>query len=148
MPIAAAADKIKREIQDFGNPPVFPQDVKEEVEEVKEIKIVDKSKGKKSKAVAKQGSAKYQWQIMKSLGFQDDEIAQFSDYDQWLNYFPPMCREDLIKMGLKVDWRRSFITTDRNPYYDSFVRWQFKYLKEKKKIAYGKWPCIFSPKMD
>ena len=51
-------------------------------------------------------------------------------------------------MGLKVDWRRSFITTDRNPYYDSFVRWQFKHLKEKKKIAYGKRPCIFSPKTD
>ena len=70
MPIAAAADKIKREIEDFGNPPVFPTTVEEVKEEVKEIKIVDKSKGKKSKAVAKQGSAKYQWQIMKSLGFE------------------------------------------------------------------------------
>lgn len=66
----------------------------------------------------------------------------------WLNYFPPMCRDDLMKMGLKADWRRSFITTDRNLYYDSFVRWQFKHLKEKKKIAYGKRPCIFSPKTD
>jgi hypothetical protein len=28
-------------------------------------------------------------------------------------------------MGCGVDWRRSFITTDMNPYYDSFVRWQF-----------------------
>ena len=29
----------------------------------------------------------------------------------------------------KVDWRRSFITTDANPFYDSFVRWQFLTLK-------------------
>ena len=78
----------------------------------------------------------------------DNEIAKFADYDQWLNYFPPKCREDLRKMGLKADWRRSFITTDRNQYYDSFVRWQFKHLKNKKKIAYGKRPCIFSPKTD
>jgi hypothetical protein len=32
-------------------------------------------------------------------------------------------------MGCGVDWRRSFITTDMNPYYDSFVRWQFWTLK-------------------
>jgi leucyl-tRNA synthetase len=33
-------------------------------------------------------------------------------------------------MGCGVDWRRSFITTDMNPYYDSFVRWQFWTLKK------------------
>ena len=74
----------------------------EKEEEPAEIKIQDKSKGKKSKAVAKQGSAKYQWQIMQSLGFQDDEIAKFADYDTWLTYFPPMGMADLNKMGLKV----------------------------------------------
>lgn len=39
---------------------------------------------------------------------------------------------------LQVDWRRSFITTDVNPFYDSFVRWQFITLKERKKIKFGK----------
>lgn len=38
----------------------------------------------------------------------------------------------------QVDWRRSFITTDVNPFYDSFVRWQFITLKERKKIKFGK----------
>ena len=149
MPIAAAADKIKREIEDFGNPPVFPLFEEEKKDDgPKEIKIEDKSKGKKSKATAKQGTAKYQWQIMNSLGFQDNEIAKFADYDTWLEYFPPMGMADLRKMGLKVDWRRAFITTDRNLYYDSFVRWQFNHLKNKKKVAFGKRPCIFSPKTD
>ena len=32
-------------------------------------------------------------------------------------------------MGCGVDWRRSFITTDVNPYYDSFIRWQFGVLR-------------------
>jgi leucyl-tRNA synthetase len=59
-----------------------------------------------------------------------------------------MGMDDLKRMGLKVDWRRSFITTDRNLYYDSFVRWQFNHLKQKQKIAFGKRPCIFSPKTD
>uniref|UniRef100_A0A8W4FBF5 leucine--tRNA ligase n=1 Tax=Sus scrofa TaxID=9823 RepID=A0A8W4FBF5_PIG len=41
-------------------------------------------------------------------------------------------------MPIKVDWRRSFITTDVNPYYDSFVRWQFLTLRERNKIKFGK----------
>ncbi|CAH8449805.1 unnamed protein product [Heterobilharzia americana] len=45
---------------------------------------------------------------------------------------------------VKVDWRRSFITTDINPYYDSFVRWQFLTLKKQGKIQYGKRYTIFS----
>ena len=32
-------------------------------------------------------------------------------------------------MGCGVDWRRSFITTDVNPYYDSFIQWQFGVLR-------------------
>ena len=49
MPIKACADKLKREMEDFGYPPNFPAEVEEvEIEEkVKEIQIVDKSKSKK-----------------------------------------------------------------------------------------------------
>jgi hypothetical protein len=43
-----------------------------------------------SKAAAKSGTAKYQWQIMQSLGLKDDEIAQFRDANFWLEYFPPL----------------------------------------------------------
>ena len=50
-------------------------------------------------------------------------------------------------MGLHVDWRRSFITTDANPFYDSFVRWQFVKLKERNKIKFGKRYTIYSPKV-
>ena len=62
MPIKACADKIAREMADFGNPPVFPA-VKEDtpvVEERSEVIIKDKSKSKKSKAAAKAGPGKYQ----------------------------------------------------------------------------------------
>jgi len=147
MPIKACADKIKKEMEMFGNPPVFPveEEVKEEVVE-KDFVIKDKSKGKKSKAAAKQGAGKYQWQIMKSLGMKDEEIAQFADTDHWLEYFPPLCMQDCRRMGLHVDWRRSFITTDVSPFYDSFVRWQFLRLKEGNRIKFGKRYTIYSPK--
>lgn len=48
MPIKASADKLKRELADFGYPPKFSE-VEETVEEtsVQEVTIKDKSKGKK-----------------------------------------------------------------------------------------------------
>ena len=42
-----------------------------------QVIIKDKSKGKKSKAAAKAGPGKYQWQIMQSLGMEDKEIAKY-----------------------------------------------------------------------
>eukprot|EP01025_Chloroclados_australasicus_P057390 TRINITY_DN714_c1_g2_i3.p1 TRINITY_DN714_c1_g2~~TRINITY_DN714_c1_g2_i3.p1 ORF type:complete len:726 (+),score=86.15 TRINITY_DN714_c1_g2_i3:778-2955(+) len=48
-------------------------------------------------------------------------------------------------MGCSVDWRRSFITTDANPYYDSFVKWQFWTLYDKGLIIKDKRYTVFSP---
>uniref|UniRef100_A0A8C4E8K3 leucine--tRNA ligase n=1 Tax=Dicentrarchus labrax TaxID=13489 RepID=A0A8C4E8K3_DICLA len=149
MPIKACADKLKREMELYGNPPQFPDEEEEEKEKPEtsdEIIIKDKAKGKKSKAVAKSGTATFQWDIMRSLGLNDKEIAGFASAEHWLEYFPPLAVKDLKQMGVKVDWRRSFITTDVNPFYDSFVRWQFITLKERKKIKFGKRYTIYSPK--
>ncbi|GAV04053.1 hypothetical protein RvY_14392 [Ramazzottius varieornatus] len=152
MPIKASSDKIAREMELFGYPPVFPNE-DEEQENTEgapdkgqgDVIPENKAKGKKSKAVAKAGSFKFQWQIMKSLGMDDAEIAKFADPKHWLEYFPPLAIQDLKSMGVKVDWRRSFITTDANQFYDSFVKWQFLRLKERGKIDFGKRNTIFSP---
>ncbi len=48
----------------------------------------------------------------------------------WLRYFPPMARRDMAALGCGVDWRRAFITTDVNPFYDGFVQWQFRTLRK------------------
>jgi len=149
MPIKACADKLKREMEQFGYPPVFPKDEgggDAPAEERQDPIIKDKAKGKKSKLVAKTGGAKYQWQIMTSLGISDEEIKKFADAEHWLEYFPPLAIQDLKRMGVHTDWRRSFITTDANPYYDSFIRWQFVRLYERGKVQFGKRYTIFSPK--
>ena len=49
-----------------------------------------------------------------------------------------------MSFGLHTDFRRSFITTEVNPFYDSFIRWQFNTLKAKDKVHYGKRYTIFS----
>lgn len=147
MPIKACADKLKREMEDFGYPPEFPESTELGEKESNDDGLPkDKSKGKKSKAVAKTGTATYQWQIMQSLGLSDDEIKKFADADYWLKYFPPLTVLDLSSLGLKIDWRRTFITTDANPYYDSFVRWQYIRLQERNKVKFGKRYTLFSPK--
>ena len=83
---------------------------------------------------------------MQSLGLNDLEIKLFADPIHWIKYFSPQAIGDLKNMGLKTDWRRTFVTTDFNPYYDSFVRWQFNKLKSKEKIRFGKRYTIYSPK--
>lgn len=103
MPIKACADKLQREMETYGYPPKFPSADEEVVVQIeKDIIPKDKSKGKKSKAVAKTGSAKYQWQIMQSLNLQDEEIKKFADPAYWLEYFPPLAVEDLNLFGLHV----------------------------------------------
>ncbi|CDR18431.1 unnamed protein product [Oncorhynchus mykiss] len=92
MPIKACADKLKREMEVYGNPPQFPEEEEEEEEKPKfadEFIIKDKAKGKKSKAVAKAGGSKFQWDIMKSLGLSDMEIVPFANAAHWLEYFHP-----------------------------------------------------------
>lgn len=106
MPIKACADKLKREIESFGYPPVFPSDSETLAVKIPELGSPpkDKSKGKKSKAVAKTGTAKYQWQIMQSLGLKDDEIKHFANENHWLEYFPPLAVSDLKRIGLHVSF--------------------------------------------
>ncbi|KAF1745242.1 hypothetical protein MXB_554 [Myxobolus squamalis] len=120
MPILAAADKLKSEISEYGFPPKFPESVESEFTK--------------------------QWEVMEKMGLSDNEIKKFVDPYYWLEYFPPLGIEDLQKLGVKIDTRRSFITTDANPLYDSFVQWQFWHLKERKRLMFGKRHTIFSTK--
>lgn len=147
MPIQAAANKLKYEIQTFGCPPDFSQDktVAAPVAKKENANQLDKSKGKKSKLVAKTGAVARQWNILKMM-VPEELIPKFQDPTFWLEYFPPHCRDDLTSLGMNVDWRRSFITTDINPYYDAFITWQLNKLNEKGRISRGKRPNVYSPR--
>lgn len=87
-----------------------------------------------------------QIEIMKAMGFSEKEIPKFSELRHWVDIFVPAAKEDFTRMGASIDWRRSFITTNMNPYYDKFIRWQFKKLKEKQLITKGKHPVVWCPK--
>ncbi|EGV60825.1 cytosolic leucyl tRNA synthetase [Yamadazyma tenuis] len=150
MPIKAAADKIKREIEDFGEDfsGCPPEDVEEEEVKPEKAKSEDvtKFKAKKSKAVAKQGRGKYQFEIMLQLGISREEVAKFADPHYWLEYFPILTQRDVTNFGGRVDWRRSMVTTDANLYYDAFVRWHVQRLRDMNKIKFGERYTIYSEK--
>ena len=57
-----------------------------------------------------------------------------------------LVQTDHKAFGSRIDWRRSFLTTDLNPYYDSFVRWQVNKLHAMGKIKFGERYTIYSPK--
>ena len=125
----ASATKLKEEIEEFGNPPDFSK--------AAEAAATGPGAGK-SKVAMKTGGAARQWDILKMIGITEDEIPKFQDPDYWLQYFPDYCVADLKQFGCCIDFRRSFITTDRNPYYDKFIEWQFNTLKAKGKVKFLK----------
>ena len=150
-----ASNKLKSEIEQFGCPPKFPEDdpeVRAQMEAEMDAAAAakdknnpeNKAKGGKTKLVAKTGTGIVrQWKILMKM-VPEDEIPQFRDPFHWLKYFPPIGVDHLKNFGAGVDWRRAFITTSVNPYYDAFIRWQFEVLREKGKVLFGKRNNVYS----
>ncbi|HYM39375.1 MAG TPA: leucine--tRNA ligase [Thermoplasmata archaeon] len=87
-----------------------------------------------------------QIRILEQMGVPRAEIPKFADPMHWIEVFPNATIEDLRSLGSAIDWRRSFITTDLNPPYDAFVKWQFRRLKEGGYVKIDKHPVIWCPK--
>ncbi len=173
MPIKACADKLANEIAMFGEtfagytesdasePSPHPTEAqprhREDVTKFTNVKKGTDRLGRAEsrfgvliivtgKAALKTTKAKYQFQVMLSLGIAREEIHKFADAKYWLQYFPQLWQQHLTEFGCGIDWRRSFITTDANGYYDSFVRWQMRRLRDLGKIRFGKRYTVYSPK--
>jgi leucyl-tRNA synthetase len=155
MPIKACADKLVREVEMFGQnfercpvEEVIDTAVEEPPAPTQAETKTDMSKFKatKGKASAKTVKTKYQFQILLAQGIPLEEIHKFADPAHWIQFFPPLAKRDLTNFGSRIDWRRQFVTTDANPYYDSFVAWQMRKLKELGKIIFAKRYTVYSPR--
>lgn len=85
---------------------------------------------------------------LKLMGFKDSEIEKFKDPLHWVKTFSQEAKKDLSAYGMSIDWRRSFLTTDLNPFYDKFIRWQFNTLRAEGRIGQGEHPVVWCPKED
>lgn len=77
----------------------------------KALESVDVSKGKKGKLNSKSTGLQYQFQILDLIGIPRDETKQFAKTNHWLEFFPPIAKEDMTKLGARIDWRRQFLTS-------------------------------------
>ncbi len=87
-----------------------------------------------------------QWQLMRALGLNDETIKKFGEPKYWTEFFPVQAKKDFHDLGMSIDFRRSFITTDLNPQYDAFIKWQFQKLKAKGLVAKGRFPVVWCTK--
>lgn len=81
--------------------------------------------------------------LLKGIGFSDPK--PFTDPIHWIKTFPKYAIESLTRFHAGIDWRRSFITTDINKYYDSFVKYQFNKLRKLGYLNFGKRYTIYCP---
>ncbi|KAK3944994.1 leucine--tRNA ligase [Diplogelasinospora grovesii] len=151
MPVKACADKLVNELAMFGREFEKYKEAADDEQlpaepASKAVEDPTKFSAKKGKAAAKTVKLKYQFQIMLAMGIPLQDIHLFADTKHWLEFFPGLCRRDLSNFGARIDWRRSMVTTDANPYYDAFVRWQMNRLKDLGKIKFGKRYTVYSMK--
>ncbi len=82
---------------------------------------------------------------LKKFGVKDEDIPKFYDPVYMAKYFINLMRKDLKSIGLAIDWRREFVTTDMTPTYSKFITWQYLRLREKGYITQGTHPVIWCP---
>ena len=84
-----------------------------------------------------------QMRALEQMGISGDLAESLENPKTWTEHFPEHAKNDLQNLGVAVDWRRSFITTDMNPAYDAFIKWQFNKLKSRDFLRKGKFPVVW-----
>ncbi len=79
-------------------------------------------------------------------GVEPEELDRFRDPVYLVRYFTRKGKEDIIRLGLSIDWRREFHTTNIHPLYTKFVEWQIRRLYEKGYIVQEPHPVVWCPR--
>lgn len=79
-------------------------------------------------------------------GVNPDEVNKFLDPIYLVKYFTKQGKEDIIRYGVSIDWRREFHTTDLHPLYTKFVEWQVRSLYKKGLIKQSPYPVVWCPR--
>ena len=79
-------------------------------------------------------------------GVEPSEIEKFKDPVYLVKYFTRKGKEDIIRLGLSIDWRREFHTTNIHPLYTKFVEWQIRQLNRKGYIIQEPHPVVWCPR--
>ncbi|ARM74811.1 leucine--tRNA ligase [Acidianus manzaensis] len=81
--------------------------------------------------------------FIKTYGLSEEKVKEFEDPLKLAEYFKQEMENTAKKIGLSVDWRRTFDTMDKR--FASFIQWQFKKLKDKGKLVVESNPVGYCP---
>jgi len=84
---------------------------------------------------------------LKSDGIPESDFEKLKTPEGWAMYFMEINRKAFKKFGYSIDWRRELYTTYLNPWYDKFVKWQYRKIKEMGLITKGTHPVILDSKL-
>ena len=79
-------------------------------------------------------------------GVEPSEIDKFRDPIYLVKYFTRKGKEDIIRLGLSIDWRREFHTTNIHPLFTKFVEWQIRKLSGRGFIVQEPHPVVWCPR--
>ncbi|MCS7094359.1 MAG: leucine--tRNA ligase [Thaumarchaeota archaeon] len=74
-----------------------------------------------------------------------ETLKKFVDPVEVCRYYTEENRRTVKALGLSLDWRREFYTTDLHPYYSKFVEWQYLTLRELGHVRRGSHPVVWCP---
>jgi len=75
-----------------------------------------------------------------------DELPNFYDPKFMAQYYTDSGRAALKRLGLSIDWRREFHTTDLEPTFNKFVLWQYNRLRKMGYVTRGTHPVVWCPR--
>lgn len=82
--------------------------------------------------------------ILRESGVPEQDFEKFENAEHIVNHYVEKARRDLQELGLSVDWRREFVTTDGN--YKRFIEWQYGKLRAGGYVGKGTHPVIYCPR--
>ncbi len=96
-----------------------------------------------AKRVAK--GDKKQIQALLLSGVKEEEIEKYADPYNIIRHFMKTTEDTCRSLGVAVDWRRKFVTTQLTPVFSKFIEWQYRRLFEKGYVVKASHPVIYCP---
>jgi leucyl-tRNA synthetase len=84
-----------------------------------------------------------QKKILIDAGIPEKDIEKFKDPKYIVRYWQKRIKQDVINLGVTIDWRRSFTTID--PVFNRFIEWQYRLLRDNGYVVQGTHPVVWCP---
>jgi leucyl-tRNA synthetase len=78
-------------------------------------------------------------------GVDKKDVNKFVDPYYIVDYFKNKWIEAAKSLGLAIDWRRKFVTTQLTPIFSKFIEWQYRKLRKDGYVIQGSHPVIWCP---